>query len=657
MAGKIMADLGVRLSAQVGELIKGLDQANKSISGFKANMDQMGKQLIQRFFGIEAAMQAFREGFNFTKESLKMAADAEGIYRAFDKISNRAFLEQMKEATRGIFNSKELAEYAVRANNLGIKMQDLATLSKYAISFSIRSGKPAVEVLDNAILAVGRGASKGLVQIGLATEAFDKAYEKVGNKSQAIINIMKDDLKKYGEVANTTAISLLQMGATLGDLQLAYGNMLANSAQVKSVFGWLVTLMEMLTDSRLTGWEKLLGQPKEYEAFKKDMEWIVGLSDQDLRFNIELYMNGTKVGTKVKGSNYLMLDELRKAAQARGLEGIPGVEPGKIEKDVATLNTLNTELLVLTNSFKELDITDKKGLQTTANKIKALKEQIRVIEELIAVTKKEKETFEIRPKDIEIFQNAASNFGLSMTKIAERESILPKFFPSGESKEYIEKEFGIALEAYDAIRLRVAERMKGSPISLIVEQINKEATQLGIDMQNLTGIMQDGMTNLVSTFAEGVGRLAGGLEEVNLGEGLYNALSQMLIQLGNYMIRISPIITSIKVALSTLSGGMLFLGGVSLVAIGGALAGMASRTKYAGNVPKLAEGGLAYGSIYANVGEYAGAKTNPEVIAPLSKLQSILSKSMGGGTVVFEIQGDKLVGVLNNAGRLQKSYR
>lgn len=41
-------------------------------------------------------------------------------------------------------------------------------------------------------------------------------------------------------------------------------------------------------------------------------------------------------------------------------------------------------------------------------------------------------------------------------------------------------------------------------------------------------------------------------------------------------------------------------------------------------VPAFAKGGLVYGDTLAQVGEYANAKSNPEVIAPLDKLQSII---------------------------------
>lgn len=41
-------------------------------------------------------------------------------------------------------------------------------------------------------------------------------------------------------------------------------------------------------------------------------------------------------------------------------------------------------------------------------------------------------------------------------------------------------------------------------------------------------------------------------------------------------------------------------------------------------IPKFADGGIVYGDTLAQVGEYPGASSNPEVIAPLDKLKSLL---------------------------------
>ena len=67
-----------------------------------------------------------------------------------------------------------------------------------------------------------------------------------------------------------------------------------------------------------------------------------------------------------------------------------------------------------------------------------------------------------------------------------------------------------------------------------------------------------------------------------------------------------------------------------------------------GNIPALAEGGIASGPTLALVGEYPGASGNPEVIAPLNKLREMLddSRESGFGRVEFRIKGRTLSGIL-----------
>jgi hypothetical protein len=76
-------------------------------------------------------------------------------------------------------------------------------------------------------------------------------------------------------------------------------------------------------------------------------------------------------------------------------------------------------------------------------------------------------------------------------------------------------------------------------------------------------------------------------------------------------------------------------------------------------VPQFADGGMVYGPTMGLMGEYPGARSNPEVIAPLDKLRGILrnDSSPQGGQVEFEIKGDRLVGVLNNHNRRTSRQR
>ncbi len=86
----------------------------------------------------------------------------------------------------------------------------------------------------------------------------------------------------------------------------------------------------------------------------------------------------------------------------------------------------------------------------------------------------------------------------------------------------------------------------------------------------------------------------------------------------------------------------------------GFVASMATIVKSIGAVGVLpfANGGIVSGPTLGLIGEYAGASNNPEVVAPLDKLRSLLSPPEAmAGEVRFIIDGDKLVGVLDRRRR------
>lgn len=68
--------------------------------------------------------------------------------------------------------------------------------------------------------------------------------------------------------------------------------------------------------------------------------------------------------------------------------------------------------------------------------------------------------------------------------------------------------------------------------------------------------------------------------------------------------------------------------------------------KYQSALP-FASGGLVYGETFARIGEYAGARNNPEVVAPLSDLRSILaSTNTVNGNGMTREQANTMIGLL-----------
>lgn len=98
-------------------------------------------------------------------------------------------------------------------------------------------------------------------------------------------------------------------------------------------------------------------------------------------------------------------------------------------------------------------------------------------------------------------------------------------------------------------------------------------------------------------------------------------IGQFLVNLGKQLITMSSIIESIKKAVNNIwkATPVGFVVGLAAIAAGTAL--ISAFNKRASKGVALANGGLAYGPTMALVGDNKGAGSDPEVIAPLSKLR------------------------------------
>jgi len=84
-------------------------------------------------------------------------------------------------------------------------------------------------------------------------------------------------------------------------------------------------------------------------------------------------------------------------------------------------------------------------------------------------------------------------------------------------------------------------------------------------------------------------------------------------------------------------------------AIAAAAGGVARSLIMKIGAPKLAEGGLAFGPTMATVGDNRNARVDPEVIAPLSKLKSMMGDMGVGGSLETRISGNDLIILLNRS--------
>ena len=151
-------------------------------------------------------------------------------------------------------------------------------------------------------------------------------------------------------------------------------------------------------------------------------------------------------------------------------------------------------------------------------------------------------------------------------------------------------------EAVDAMRVK-QEQFKGS-------------------VQQMAGTLQSSFSNLFRGLMDGT---------QSFGEFMKQVLKDLLIKMAS-------------MAAAFLLISALIPGG------GAALGGFGGFMKSGFGLTGFADGGIVSGPTAALVGEYSGARTNPEVIAPLDKLQSMIQGTGGGNvTVTGRISGSDIL--------------
>jgi len=165
----------------------------------------------------------------------------------------------------------------------------------------------------------------------------------------------------------------------------------------------------------------------------------------------------------------------------------------------------------------------------------------------------------------------------------------------------------------------------------------------------INGILTNLLRDSISKFAENIGKALAG-EKVDIFGGFLDLLAGGLQAIGNALIAYGVAMEAFKQAFK--DPFLAIAAGVALVAAGAFLKSKISKVSNTGgsaspgNIPAFANGGIISGPTMGLMGEYPGAKSNPEVVAPLDKLKDLIG---GGGGGTFVLRGQDLLLSVNRA--------
>lgn len=203
----------------------------------------------------------------------------------------------------------------------------------------------------------------------------------------------------------------------------------------------------------------------------------------------------------------------------------------------------------------------------------------------------------------------------------------------------------------------IGSSLETTKLDEYVEKLKKKAAEAqeairiaGMAALDMGVVIRPALENLFAGFGESLGDLVTGAGSMKTGfQNILKVVGDFLASFGRALIAAG--VAKIAFDNLLLSGPAAIAAGVALVALSkivsnvmnkGLSGGGSSSESYSGPTlqaaPKLAAGGLAYAPTLATVGDNVNAHVDPEVIAPLSKLQSVMGfGNSGKGVPVFEL--------------------
>lgn len=164
---------------------------------------------------------------------------------------------------------------------------------------------------------------------------------------------------------------------------------------------------------------------------------------------------------------------------------------------------------------------------------------------------------------------------------------------------------------------------RGWSFSAALEHVHGTIAEV---MQRFDQQVSKFMADSIVAAAEAIGQvITGDLGFGGLMKAILTQFASFLKNIGTQLIEFGVMILAFKSALRSVLWNPWAAIAIGAAMVAAAAVMTALINKNAGDsVPALAAGGLAYGPTYAMVGDNLNARTDPEVIAPLSRLQSML---------------------------------
>ena len=618
--------LSVKLTLNDKQFMTGLRKASSTMKKFGRNLQRTGQNLTRNLtlpiiaFGA-ASVKAFDDQ---VKAETKLRTALGDNAEAYSRLVNQA--KELQKVT--LFGDEATIEAQSFLAQLGLNEEAIFRLTPLIQDFASAQGIKLTDAAKLVAKSVG-SSTNALSRYGIAISGAVGSQDRL----ESAVNALSTAFGGQSEaIAKEGLGPLTQLKNQLGDVAEEFGKIvLENIEPFKNSLKGLADRLSNLTDTQ----KKNIVEFSKYALIIGPLIFILGqlaTSIGAIAKSIRL-LSAALVRSPI-GAFLTILSTATAALVAFGLESKEfssyqedmKKSTEDTNKELSTQQKLVTELNEATKTSAEKDL-DK--INTLKDKIKSLENENKNFQNLIDTHKLSNQIDEDYIKSIEKTIKANDN------QIKSLEDSIKGF------KDYKNEVRSLTFGELLALETRV-----NNIVDAIADEMLADANRILPDVEDLglEDIGEEEETEDLFDFEGAIERFEKLQQKIKetqrTFQGAFHSMavsaegsfSDIAKAAGNSARQVIKTFVAEAVAAhaAKIFASVPFPFNLALAAGAGSVVG----SLFNKIIPPFADGGIVSGPTLGLIGEYAGARTNPEVIAPLDKLKSMIGTN-GGSTEVF----------------------
>ena len=364
------------------------------------------------------------------KAGMEMAAQADGVTKAFNAMDDPNLLDNLRKATKGTVNDVQLMTAAVQAKDFRIPLEDLGKYLQFAQLKAQQTGQSVDYMTNSIVTGLGRKSPMILDNLGISAAEISEKTKETGDFMQAVAKIVDTQLAEAGDTYVSAADKAAQKTAEWENAQRRLGEQLLPLTESYEDFFaetkvGIINLISWLVENR----KSILALVVAYTAFKTAQLAVINAEKLHLAMTKGIVLVH-KAWNVVLGTGNVLINVAKVAFYGLTLQ------LGKAKTAMAALNTTTkanifglvaagVALLVmkLWDMRKAADAAAQSQKALNAIKAEAQKQVVEEklkLENLIKVANDEKLSMDERRKAVEALNKIVPHYNATIDKTTKK---------------------------------------------------------------------------------------------------------------------------------------------------------------------------------------------------------------------------------------------